>query len=187
MMRPPARRASDFMALVFTLLVLLPLVAFVGYVVVGLKPDLSYLSAGMYVCMHVCMYCLCDCVIMHMCICMYMASLIALLVCDVLAWTLMHSTIVSSIIYVNVMYVCMYVWYSSEQLGLRGQHRGDLGAICGVLAVSPWGVLLSDHLLPVHPLPRRNIRRWARNLAIHLISSSFYRIVSYVIDSDPRR
>ena len=93
-MRPPARRASDFMALVFTLLVLLPLVAFVGYVVVGLKPDLSYLSAGMYVCM----YCLCDCVIMHMCICMYMASLIALLVCDLLAWILMHSTIVSSII-----------------------------------------------------------------------------------------
>ena len=27
----------------------------------------------------------------------------------------------------------------------------------------------------------------ARNLTIHLISSSFYRIVSYVIDSDPHR
>ena len=66
-MRPPARRASDFMALVFTLLVLLPLVAFVGYVVVGLKPDLSYLSAGMYVCMYVCTVC----VIVSLCTCVF--------------------------------------------------------------------------------------------------------------------
>lgn len=39
-MRPPAKRASDFMAAVFTAIVLVPLVVFVGYII-SLKPNLA--------------------------------------------------------------------------------------------------------------------------------------------------
>lgn len=45
MMRPPAKRASNFMALLFTVLVWLPLLGFVGFVAIQLRPDLRHLTA----------------------------------------------------------------------------------------------------------------------------------------------
>lgn len=44
-MRPPAKRASDFMAALFTALTLLPLAAFVLFMIVYVKPDLQRLAS----------------------------------------------------------------------------------------------------------------------------------------------
>jgi len=53
-MRPPAQRASDFMAGTFTLLTLVPLVVFVGFNV-SLKPNVTYLKSPVSIAFVLCL------------------------------------------------------------------------------------------------------------------------------------